>query len=158
MVCDLCNDHNTTLALLCKTALPEHLNINFKPYLRCEKCKHYLYKRFITLSIKHNLPEIIYHYNIKDIKPHLKTTITLRQLNKTTLGYIRYITCSLKYYTGGKFYDKYVIQYKNECEQRLRNMRGQHHTRLTDFFIDFYEELCNKKWQKKTPILWKNTY
>ena len=130
MVCEQCNDHNTTLALLCKTALPDSINMHLKPYLRCERCKHYLHKRFITLSKNHNLDNIIYHYNIKDIKPHLKTTNTKQQLNKTTLGYIRYITHCIRFYIGGRFYDDTMIKYGKECEERLRNMKGKHEINL----------------------------
>ena len=153
MVCDLCNDHNTTSLLLCKTVLPDNINMELKSYLRCERCKHYLHKRFLSLSKKHNLDNIIYHYNIKDIKPHLKTSYIKRQLCKISLGHIRYITHCLKFYIGGPFYDEQMIQYEREHEQGIINsMRVRYQVNLKCFFIDFYKELCDKIMSKDDAL------
>ena len=65
MVCDQCNEHNVILDLLCKTLLPEHLKNNFKPYLKCERCKFYHHKRFITLNRDYNIHNIIWGYDLR---------------------------------------------------------------------------------------------
>ena len=153
MVCDLCNDHNITSLLLCKTVLPDGINMEMKPYLRCERCKYHLHKRFITLSKNHKLDDIIYHYNIKDIKPHLKTTYIKRQLCKISLGHIRYITHCLKYYTGGRFYDDRMIKYEREHEEGITNyMKVKYQVNLKYFFMDFYKELCDKRMSKDDAL------
>ena len=149
MVCDQCNDHNTTSLLLCKTALPDSINMHLKPYLKCESCKHYLHKRFMILSKNHNLDNIIYHYSLKDIKPHLKTTNTKQQLNKIPLGHIRYITHCIKIYIGGRFYDERMIKYQQQDETVLRNMKAKHEINLKIFFMDFYKELCDNIMSKE---------
>ena len=152
MVCDQCNEHNITSALLCKTALLEHLNNELKPYLRCQKCKNYHHKLFMTLSKNHNLHEIIYHYNLKDVKSHLKTTKTKQQVNKHSMGYIRYITHCIKFYKGGRFYDDWMIKYQNKYQEELNNMKAKHHINLKTFFIDFYCELCDKRMNKADAL------
>ena len=153
MVCEQCEDHNVTSALVCKTLLPEHLNINIKSYLKCEMCKRCNHRRFSRLSRIYDLNTIIWTYKLKNIKPLLQTTKTKQQLNKYSIDYIRYITqCIIVYYKGGHFYENKMKEYQQRNEAQIRIMKAQHEINLKTFFVDFYKEICNKKMKKEDAL------
>ena len=111
-----------------------------------------LHKRFMILSKNNNLDNIIYNYNLKDIKPHLKTSYTKNNYVKYLWG-ISDITHCIKFYTGGRFYNDQILQYEGEHEERIRNtMKVKYQVNLRILFMDFYKELCDKKMEKEDAL------
>ena len=158
MVCDQCKDLKTTSALLCKGKMLNEIRFNIIPFLQCSKCDILQeHKRFITLSKKYKLIEIMRCYTTSDIKMQLKTTKTKQRVNKYSIGYVNHITRCIHDYTRGRFYNRDMIINQKFYEERIREMKAKREINLKTFFIDFYKELCEKKWNGKKPYLWKNT-
>ena len=153
MVCEQCQDLKTTTALLCKNHLPIELNNDIKKYIRCmqcdDRCNH---KRFITLSKKHNITNIIFYYIIKGVKKELATPKTKQQVNKFSMEFVRYITHCIQFYVNGKFWNNRMTQTQIYYQGKIENMKVKHQINLRSFFIDFYGEICNKKMKKEDAL------
>ena len=153
MVCERCKDLKTTTALLCKTALPYDLNGHINQYIRCMECdKKKEHKRFMTLSRKHNIANIVFHYTLQAIKKELATTKTKQQANKFSMEFVRYITHCIQFYVNGRFWNNRMTQTETYHELKIQGMKTKHKINLKTFFVDFYKEICNKKMKKEDAL------